>query len=399
MMRHTFSLLFFQKKRQNGMDALHPILVRITVQGKSVEINTGQKCYLWDWEQKSHRVIGRNAKEINRLLDDIHCRLSRIYYQQTLYGEETSAQKIRDAFTGADKKRHYLLSLFEIHNESVRKQVGISKSATTYRKYETTRKHLMGYLQCKGLEDIPIGEIRHTFICEFEAYLRVTAHCAHNTTAKFMQFFKRIILLALHNGYITKNPFAAYQIKLHKVDRNYLTKEELKLVVEKPFDIKRLDLIRDLFVFSAYTGLSYIDLKSLTKHHLYIAQDGNLWLRINRHKSEETANVRLFDIPRQLIAKYEKPDSDYLFHVPSNQKVNAYLKEIADVCGIHKNLTFHVARHTMATTICLANGMPIESLAKVLGHSNVKTTQLYAKVIDEKLCDDLAELQKKLVKK
>lgn len=211
-----------------------------------------------------------------------------------------------------------------------------------------------------------------------------------------MQFFKRIIILALNNGYITKNPFSEYQIKLQKVDRGYLTREELQRIKEKKIEIKRLVLVRDLFLFACYTGLSYIDLKNLSKHHLYIAHDGNLWLRMNRNKSGETANVYLFNLPKTLIAKYENPDSIYLFPVPSNQKVNAYLKEIADICGIHKNLTFHVARHTMATTVCLANGVPIESLSKVLGHTNIKTTQLYAKITDEKLSNDLAILMSKI---
>ena len=391
-MRQTFSLLFFLKKRQNHMDGLHPIMVRITINGKNAEINTGQKAFLADWHPKLHQCIGNHAKQTNLILKSIRYRLNQIFYQQTLYGQSTTAHKIKDTFTGADKKKHHLLSLFELHNEGIKKQVGISKSPATYLKYETTRKHLSGYLESKGLEDIALDDIRHSFICGFEVYLRVTANCSHNTTAKFMQFFKRIIILALNNSHIIKNPFAEYQIKLHKVDRTYLTKQELQKIIEKNFKIKRLDLIRDLFVFASMTGLSYIDLKNLTKHHLYIGHDGNLWLRMNRHKSNETANVRLLDIPKRLIAKYENPDTNHLFPVPSNQKVNAYLKEIADVCGIPKNLTFHIARHTMATTICLANGVPIESVAKVLGHSNVRTTQLYARITDDKLCEDLARL-------
>lgn len=378
------------------MDGLLSIMVRITINGESVEINTGQKSSIANWNIRLHQCVGNCAKETNLFLKSIRFRLNQIFYQQTLYGQTTTSKKVRDTFTGADKKLHYLLSLFELHNESIKKQVGISKSATTYRKYETTRKHLQGYLHTKCLEDIILENINHAFICGFEVYLRVTAHCAHNTTAKFLQFFKRIIILALNNGYITRNPFSEYQIKLQKVDRGYLTKEELQKIIEKKFDIKRLELIRDLFVFSSFTGLSYIDIKNLCKDHLYIAHDGNLWLRMNRNKSGETTNVRLFDLPKSLISKYGNPDSNYLFPVPSNQKVNAYLKEIADVCGIRKNLTFHVARHTMATTVCLANGMPIESLSKVLGHTNIKTTQLYAKITDEKLSNDLAILKAKI---
>lgn len=395
-MRQTFSLLFFLKKRQNHMDGLHPIMVRITINGESTEISTGQKSLIANWNIRLHQCVGSSAKQTNLFLKSIRFRLNQIFYQQTLYGQMTTSRKVRDTFTGADKKLHYLLSLFELHNESIKKQVGISKSATTYRKYETTRKHLQGYLRTKCLEDIILENINHAFICGFEVYLRVTAHCAHNTTAKFLQFFKRIIILALNNGYIIKNPFSEYQIKLQKVDRGYLTKEELQKIIEKNFDIKRLELIRDLFVFFIVYRLILYRYKEFIQRTFVYCSRRKFMVAYDRNKSGETTNVRLFNLPKSLISKYDNPDSTYLFPVPSNQKVNAYLKEIADVCGIHKNLTFHVARHTMATTVCLANGVPIESLSKVLGHTNIKTTQLYAKITDEKLSNDLAILKAKI---
>lgn len=166
--------------------------------------------------------------------------------------------------------------------------------------------------------------------------------------------------------------------------------------MQKEIKIKRLEIIRDLFVFSCFTGLSYIDLKNLKQSHLYASFDGDWWIRINRQKTKETSNIKLFDIPKALIQKYNGSHPENLFPVPSNQKTNAYLKEIADLCEINKNLTFHVARHTMATTIALSNGFPMESLAKVLSHSNIRTTQLYARITDSKLNQDIAKLESKL---
>ena len=209
-----------------------------------------------------------------------------------------------------------------------------------------------------------------------------------------MQFFKRIIRLALHNHYIKDDPFLNYEIKLRDVHRGYLTMDELKLVINKKINIKRLDLIRDLFIFASFTGLAYSDLKSLQRKHLYMF-NGYLWLRINRGKTNQPSTMKLFDIPRQLIEKYDNPDSNYIFPVPSNQKVNAYLKEIADICSIEKNITFHCLRHS-AASLALSNGMPIESVAKVLGHKNIRTTQLYAKITDMKLSKDMNQLEQQL---
>lgn len=400
-MRNTFSILFFIKKNSSKMEYPQTIIARITVNGKSVEVNTGVKSYIHQWNAKRHQIIGKTKEtnQKNRTLDNVRIKINQIYYKQTLYAESTTAKTIKDCYTGADKDFHYILSLFSKHNEKIQKQIDICKSAATYQKYEVTRKHLASYIKNGWkTEDIPITRISYRFICDFETYLKTEAKCGHNTTAKFMQFFKRIIIIALNDNYIKINPFQNYQIKLRQVDREFLTMEELEKIINKEFPIKRLEIIRDLFIFSSFTGLAYIDLKNLKKEHLYASIDGNLWIRINRQKTKEMSSIRLFDIPKQLILKYNDPQSEYLFPVPSNQKVNAYLKEVADLCNIKKDITFHVARHTMATTIGLENGLPIESLAKMLGHANIKTTQIYAKITDLKLNKDMDNLERQLTK-
>jgi len=343
------------------------------------------------------QVKGRSSASLilNSSLHDIRTRINYIFHQQTLHGESISPQVIKEIYLDESRTKHHLLSFFEIHNENIRKQIGKGRSKATYQKYEVTRKHLKNYLQANFLlEDILFCKIDHKFIWEFEIYLKTVANCGHNTTAKFMQFFKRIIRLALHNHYIKDDPFLNYGIKLQDVHRDYLTMDELKLIISKDFKIKRLDFIRDIFVFASFTGLAYSDLKNLQRNHLYMF-NGELWLRINRCKTDQSSTMKLFDIPKHLIEKYDNPTSSYIFPVPSNQKVNAYLKEIADICGIQKNFSFHVARHT-AASLALSNGMPMESVAKMLGHKNIRTTQLYAKITDMKLSQDMDKLEKQL---
>ena len=234
------------------------------------------------------------------------------------------------------------------------------------------------------------------FIRDFEVYLLTHEKVSHNTMAKFMQFFKRIFILARNNGIIVHDPFGNYKINLKKVDRGYLSEQELNKIMKKKFTAKRLEQVRDVFIFSCFTGLSYIDVKDLTKKHLCVAFDGNIWIMTKRQKTGININVPLMDIPKKILEKYDGmlPD-DKALPVLSNQKLNAYLKEIADLCGIDKNLTFHLARHTFATTITLSKGIPIETVSKMLGHTNIQTTQIYARITNNKISEDMQGLSEK----
>jgi len=395
-MRQTFSIAFFLKRRHKKEEKPQTIVARITVNGESSEISTNLKCCIKDWKSKMQQVNGRGLANLtlNSSLHDIRARINYIFHQQVLHGESTSPKVVKEIYLDESRTKHHLLSFFEIHNENIKKQIGKGKSKATYQKYEVTRKHLKGYLHANLLlDDILLNKINHKFIWEFEIYLKTVANCGHNTTAKFMQFFKRIIRLALHNHYIKDDPFLNYEIKLQDVHRDYLTMDELKLIISKDFKIRCLDFIRDVFVFASFTGLAYIDLKNLQRNHLYMF-NGELWLRINRCKTDQPSTMKLFEIPKRLIEKYDDPTSNYIFPVPSNQKVNAYLKEIADICVIQKNLSFHMARHT-AASLALSNGMPMESVAKMLGHKNIRTTQLYAKITDMKFANDMKRLEKR----
>jgi site-specific recombinase XerD len=276
--------------------------------------------------------------------------------------------------------------------------VGISKSKATYQKYEVTRKHLAKFIRDRyNMSDISLKEINHLFISDFEVYLLTTAGCNPNTSAKFLQFFKRIIILAKNNGWIFADPFINYKIRIAKVDRGYLTQEELEAIMNKKFGTKRLEQVRDIFIFSCYTGLAYIDVKNLQEKNIRTSFDGNLWIMTKRQKTNVQSNIPLLDIPKQILEKYRGTlPNEAILPIASNQKMNAYLKEIGDVCNISKSLTFHLARHTFATTTTLAKGVPIETVSKMLGHTNIKTTQIYARITDNKISHDMAILSGKL---
>ena len=220
---------------------------------------------------------------------------------------------------------------------------------------------------------------------------------ANNTATKFIHRCSSIYKVALDNGWVKANPFRSLKLHLDKVDRGYLTQAELNAMISKEFATKRLELIRDIFVFSCYTGFAYIDVTRLTKDMIEVWPDGNLWIKTHRQKTKVPVNIRLLDMPMAILEKYKgQAKGDKLLPVPSNQKCNDYLKEIASVCGIDKPLSFHMARHTFATTITLSNGVPIESVSKMLGHTNIKTTQVYARITDQKVSKDMDMLAEKL---
>lgn len=280
----------------------------------------------------------------------------------------------------------------------MKKLIGISKSAATYAKYDRCMRRLEEFMQTKyRIKDIALKEISHVFITDFENYLRTESGCNENTTAKFMQTFRMIVIVAKNNGWIFTDPFVNYKIRLKRVDRGYLTEHELQKILKKNFTCTRLEQVRDVFIFACFTGLAYIDVRNLTKENIRISFDGKPWIMTSRQKTDTAVNVPLLKVPQSILKKYEgKLPHGLLLPVLSNQKLNSYLKEIGDLCGIGKNITFHCARHTFATTMTLAKGVPIESVSKMLGHTNIQTTQIYARITSDKISRDMQPFPGKL---
>ena len=399
-MKSTFKVLFYLKRNAIRKDGKMPIIARITVDGHIAQFNVKLEVLPNNWSVKLGKVIGQSpdSKQYNAQLNEIRASLYRIYHELQQRDNYVTSEKVKNDFLGISENHETLLSLFQKHNEDILKLVGISKSQTTYRKYEVTRKHLQKFMQIKyNFTDISLKEIKNMFLCDFEIYLMTTVGCNANTTAKFMQFLKRNIIIARNNGMIATDPFANYKIHMTKVDRGYLTQEDIEKLLKKKFVIKRLELVRDIFVFSCFTGLAYIDVKNLTDKEIRTSFDGKLWIMTKRQKTNVQSNILLLDVPKMILEKYKgKAIDNKLLPILSNQKMNAYLKEIGDICEIDKEITFHLARHTFATTITLARGVPIETVSKMLGHTNITTTQIYARITDSKISNDMQALAIKL---
>ena len=400
MSKSTFRILFYLRKNYLNKSGKAGIMVRLTVNGDMVQFSSKLDIEPALWDTKAGKAIGNSvkARQMNSMLEDIRTALNNHYRYVESRDSFVTAEKVRNAFLGYEVRQQTLLELFKQHNEDASKLNGISKAPATLVKYDRTYRRLEEFMKAKyKVSDIALREIDHKFVTDFEFYLRTVSRCNENTTGKFMQIFRKIVLIAKNNGWITIDPFANYHIHMKAVDRGYLTEQELERILEKDFDSRRLEQVRDVFIFSCFTGLSYVDVRNLTKENIVTSFDGKLWLRLHRQKTSTAVNLPLLKIPLAILRKYEdKLPDGRLLPVSSNQKLNSYLKEIADVCGIKKNLTFHLARHTFATTTTLAKGVPIETVSKMLGHTNIKTTQIYARITNDKIREDMEMLAGKL---
>ncbi|MDR0683377.1 MAG: site-specific integrase [Dysgonamonadaceae bacterium] len=352
-MRSTFRVLFYLKRDKQKANGNMPIFCRITIDKQEARFGIKKDIHPDMWDVKVGKATGRTneAVEINELIEKTRSALFNVYNEVQLSDINVTAEKVKNHFLGGSSKDHYLLEQFKRHNEDIEKLIGINKSKVTFQKYEVTRKHLTNFIKKKyKLSDISFKEINHLFLTDFEVFLLTTCGCNPNTTAKFMQFFKRIVIRAKNNGWIKADPFANYTIRIKKVDRFFLLQHEVEMIMAKTFPTKRLEQVRDIFVFSCFCGLAYIDVKNLRKDNIRMLFDENMWIVGKREKTGVSFNIPLLEIPLRIIKKYERtlPDNRIL-PVPSNQKINAYLKEIGALCGIDKDLTFYVARHIISS--------------------------------------------------
>ena len=291
------------------------------------------------------------------------------------------------------RKTTGILELFRRHNEEFAARVGHGRAHETFARYQIVCKHLEAYIRKKYRKnDLPLTGIRSSFVSGFDTWLRKECHLAPNSVWGYMIALKHIFTLARNEGLMMLNPFASYVNSYTAVDRGYLSEEDLVKLMGVETITRVEEQVRDLFLFSAFTGLAYVDIKNLREEHLQKFFDGHWWILTRRHKTQVESNIRLLDVPLRLVEKYRgtMPDG-HLFPVPSNNCCNENLQRLADRCGIKTHLTFHVGRHTFAT-LALNRGMPVESLSRILGHTNIRTTQIYAKITDKKISADMAAL-------
>ncbi|MDT0691892.1 site-specific integrase [Salegentibacter sp. F188] len=400
-MQDLLSVLFYVRKSKHENAAHATVYLRITYDGKRAEVSTMRKVPLAKWSAKANKVSGSSieAKQINRNLDVIKNRVYEIYQKLLEGNEHITATFIKDIYLGNTDDKKSILEMFEEHNNRMSKLVGKDYSFRTLQRYRTTQKHLSAFIGSSyKRKDYPVKEINMQFINAFIYYLKAELNHSHNSALKYLSYLKKIVRMAFANGWMEKDPFYNFKLKTESIDREFLTKEEIIKIMEKEFSTPRIENVRNIFLFSCNTGLSYSDVEKLTADDIVKGIDGSLWIKIKRTKTKSLSSIPLLPIAQKLIEKYKDVENPKgtLFPVYSNQRMNSYLKEIAERCEIKKNLTFHMARHTFATTVTLTNGVPIESVSKMLGHRSLKTTQHYAKILDEKLSEDMNSLKERI---
>ena len=391
-MRSTFKVLFYLKRDKQKANGNVPLFCRITIDGKEVRFGMKKDIQPKYWDVKAGKASGRTSEagEINALVENTKSAIYRVYRELQERDNNVTAEKVKNAFLGINTPNQNLIELFDRHNEEKKLLIDVSIGYDLYDKYRTTRNHLAQFLkEWYSLSDISMKEIDHKFISDFEVFLLTTRKCSENTAAAYLKLFKHIFIVALQFGWTHNDPFVNYPIRLKPIDRGYLTQEEVETLMRHSFSTKRLERVRDLFVFCCFSGLSYIDVMNFSKENICTSFDGKQWIVGKRGKTKVMYQIPLLEVPEMILKKYsrELPEGR-LLPVLDNSTVNSYLKEIGKECEIGKKLTFHLSRHTFAT-LTLTKGVSIESVSKMLGHSDIKTTQIYAKITSDKISKDM----------
>jgi integrase/recombinase XerD len=403
---NTFGVVFYLRKYK-ATDGKAPIYVRITVDGKRSDIAVKRNIEETNWNGAKGLAKGKSEeiRALNTYLEQVRYRITECYQEIQLKKRLVTAEAVKNKYCGFEEKEHSLLSIFDYHNTEMKTALEWG----TLKNYFTTKRYVEEFL--KGVlrtSDVYLSLLDYKFLTDFERFMKAYVPkdqklpCGQNTIMKHIERLRKVVNMAIKNDWLERDPFQKFKPSFVKTNRQFLSAEELEAIEQKQFKILRLQHAKDMFVFSCYTGLAYIDVYELTPQNISLGIDGGYWISTTRHKTDIPVRVPLLPQALAIVEKYKyNPrvlESGKLLPVYANQLLNSYLKEIADLCEIEKPLTFHIARHTFATTVTLTNGVPIETVSKLLGHTSIKTTQIYAKVIEQKVSNDMNMLKEKLCK-
>lgn len=400
MKKTTFKVTFLLRKNKPFSNGEVPVFIRITLNGERVEFVGKHSVNPELWNQRTNRAMGNSvaAKSLNTYLDHVYIKLCDSMRDLEERGVEVTATNIKDNYLGIiSYKQVTLFSAYDEHNVKMKALIGKGYTNATLERHYTTRNHLLDFVRMKyKKDDIPLERVDNTFITDFEFFLRSEKNIGNNTTVKYLRNLGKVLRIAFEAGHIKKNPLSTVRLRIEDIDRPFLDETELQTLFNKTFTVKRLEKIKDAFLFCCFTGLAFIDAKNLTKDDLFTTSSGKVWIKTQRQKTKKWSHIPLLPQAKAILDKYEKHsirEQGFLVPFPTNQKMNAYLKEIAELCGITKNLTTHCARHTFATTVTLANHVSMESVSKMLGHSSILMTKIYARVLDSSVEREMNELE------
>lgn len=394
---------FYLKKNEADTIGNCPLMGRITIGQSMVQFSL--KCNfssnLWDTRNGKASGKSKSALELNNKLDKIRISINNHYrILREHKGPDTpiTAHEIKNAFQGIAGVQQTLLKFFDNHNREFQKCIGINRQASTVQQYEISLKHLTRFIRLKyKLSDIPFSQLDLSFIEGFDFYLRIELKRMSNTILGITRHLRKMIKLAIAEDIITSDPFEAYTPERPKARQKYLTREELDRIINTQLDHPCRYLTRDMFLFSCFTGIAFRDMCNLTDKELVKEQDGELWIKTFRQKTGTPAHIPLLPIPLQILEKYRGiAENNKLLPMLSCGRLNKNLKVIGKLCNIERRLIFHMGRHTYASEICLSQGVPIESVSRMLGHRDLRSTQIYAKITDDKIAEDMQNLETRL---
>ncbi|HEY8658574.1 MAG TPA: site-specific integrase [Hanamia sp.] len=401
------SLLVMLEKSRLTADNKAPIFIRLTIDGKRAEMSLGQKVDLKNWSQETGYVKGvsTESRMINNAIDTAKVKIRQLYEHLCLDDSYVSADNVKKAFQGKLEKEKTLMEVIEFVIDKVKQKVeGKKRSPATLTKWNTAKDKVISFLKVEyQSNDLPLSKVKMSFAEDFVDYLMLKEGIGNNTSMCYLKKVRSILKTAVEREWLDKNKLSFYQCSYIEPEKDVLTEKELLTMYQKKMPVERLEEVKDAYLFMCFTGFAYKDASNLTRDHIVDFFDGEEWIVKNRQKVTKAIcreSVPLLPIAKEIIEKYKDhtycKTKNLLLPIHSNQKYNAYLKEVADICGINKNLTTHTARHTFATTVTLANGVPIETVSAMLGHKSIKTTQIYAKIVAEKISTDMSALKKKL---
>ena len=399
--KNTFRILFYIKRNAPLRDGSAPIMGRITINGERTQFSTRLSVDPQIWDTHSGRALGRSApaERINKRLNRIRMRLEQCYESLLDCAQRLTPNAVKNLFFGREQHREQLLGFFRHHNEEFHRMVGINRSKATYYKYRCVCNHLENYIRNRyGRDDLEFGELDREFLYGFHRHITEACGCSKNTIWVYMIAFKHILAQVRSLGYLKMDLFAGYKIHGERVSRSYLSIEEIQGLIRLDLPDQTQRLIRDAFLFGCFTGLSYVDIRRLTPQNIQY-QDRQIWICTSRCKTASEVNVRLFPVAEAILFRYlPARESDRIFDLPTNGWCNACLQVVLRQAGISRHITFHCARHTFATTITLSQGVAIETICKLLGHKNIRTTQIYATLTHAKLTSEMELLSERLEK-
>jgi site-specific recombinase XerD len=400
---NSFGVIFFPRmvRLSNGSA---PLMARITVDGQRKEISLKYRIPVDRWNKNKELVTGTDVetKALNNYIAEVRTELHNCYRTMQIDKKLITAEAIKSKFLGIDDTQKSLLEVIKYHNDTMNGTLAWG----TAKNYFTTQKYVVEFLKEKmNTTDVFLSQLNYKFLTDFEMFLRTHVPgenqkpCGNNTVMKHIERFRKITSMAVRNDWLKQDPFMKFKPSFVKKDRGYLTEDELALIQNKQIDIARVEIVRDLFVFSCYTGLAYTDAANLNALNIHPGIDGKKWIIIKRQKTGVQANIPLLPKAIEILNKYQShprcKEKGTLLPMIANQPFNAFLKEVAIICGVNKTLTHHLARHTFATTVCLTNGISMEATSGMLGHANMRTTQIYGKILPQRISREMEALEQK----